>query len=102
MVKSARSFKGCACAAVTEEVSSIEDLKGKTIGQEVAIADAGTGDLNILESTPAGNGSNATAIAAGDEIVGLELLEAYPEFPGGQSAFLNALKTFFVSLIVIF
>ena len=74
-------------AVPTEEMLSVEDLKSKAIGQQTVVADPGNGGLNILESTPAGNSGNTTSKALGDEVVGLELLEAYPEFPGGQSAF---------------
>jgi len=71
---------------VQVEAPSLIELDGKALGQETVIDGSADGSLNPIEiaSPSAGQG---TASAVSDEPVGFEMLEKYPEFPGGQTAF---------------
>jgi periplasmic protein TonB len=72
---------------VIEEMPTIADLEGKLIGQETVIADPVRGAIYPPEVAPLGNGQAAANNPGIDEPVGMEVLEKYPEFPGGQAAF---------------
>ena len=71
---------------VAIEAPSLKELEGKAIGQETVAGLPSDAILNPMESLPPNPGNGGTA-AASDEPVGMELLEKYPEFPGGQNAF---------------
>ncbi|NEU09424.1 TonB family protein [Flavihumibacter sp. R14] len=72
---------------VIEEAPSIKELEGKVIGPETVNSTSDKGFSNSLE-VPAVTGNQGSAVeTVGDEPVRLEMLEKYPDFPGGQKAF---------------
>lgn len=76
---------------VSEEPVTIEELKTSVIGSTNT---GGTSNgSQALELTAAGgNGSGDSPASTGNELVPADLLEKYPEFPGGERAFAKYLS----------
>lgn len=77
---------------VTENPPTIAELQGSTIASQNSDGVESTASLSAAAS---GNGTGsgvADASGDGSEIVVPDLLEKYPEFPGGMSAFMKFLR----------
>lgn len=77
---------------VTENPPTIAELQGSTIASQSSEGVESTASLSAAAS---GNGTGsgvADASGDGSEIVVPDLLEKYPEFPGGMSAFMKFLR----------
>ena len=72
-------------AEVIEEMPAMTELDGMIIGQQNIAANIGSSASNATEDETLT--STSGVVSNPDELVGLEMLEKYPEFPGGQAAF---------------
>ena len=77
----------------------IEPPTVKQLENSVIASDNNKGDATIANALPrekgsgqGGDGKNATDAGSGDAILTPELLQKYPEFPGGMEAFANYLR----------
>jgi protein TonB len=70
---------------VTDEMPSVQDLKDLSIAQGTVEGQAVDGVSNSHATGV--NGQGAEVISTEDKVVNMEMLESYPEFPGGQAAF---------------
>jgi len=79
------SMKVVPAPEVTVEAPSLSELEGKAIGQETISAPSDA-TLEQIGSNASDFGMSSAGKVS-DEPVGMELLEKYPEFPGGHNAF---------------
>lgn len=72
---------------VVDEMPTLAELENSVVGQETIKAAPTTGVQNTIDITSSGNGRASVTKPTSDEPVNLEMLEKYPEFPGGMAAF---------------